>query len=114
MDYIIYTPSAMRLKKEIFNATLPLADDQNKSIVTWRCVKTEANDTVLVHTLDRWFEKGCITFKENRAHNELQVRFCYWDSCEDRTNNDERYMLGRFTELLLVHCFYFLDKIVIK
>lgn len=112
MDYTIYTPSAMRLKKEIFGSALTDAD--NTAVTPWQCVKTETNDRALVYTPDRWAEKGCITLKENLPHNELRVRFCYWDSCEERTPDDERFMLGRFTEHLLVHFSYFVDRVVIE
>ena len=113
MDYIIYTPSARRLKKEILGSTSAQTDAYNDA-TTWKCVKTEANDNVLVYTPDRWAEKGFITIKANLAHNELRVRFCYWDSCEERNSDDERFMLGRFTEHLLVHYSYFVDRVVIE
>ena len=109
MEYIIYTPSARRLKKEILGSTSTVTDE-----TSWKCVKTEANDNVLVYTPDCWAEKGFITIKANLAHNELRVRFCYWDSCEERNGDDERHMLGRFTEHLLVHYSYFVDRVVIE
>ena len=52
-----------------------------------------------------------IDFKET---NELQVRFHYWDSCDDKYNDADKIILGRFTELVLVHFSYFIDKIVIE
>lgn len=55
-----------------------------------------------------------LTLKANLPHNELRVRFCYWDSCEERNSDDERFMLGRFTEHLLVHYSYFVDRVVIE
>ena len=109
MDYIIYTPSDRRLKKEFLGSTSTVTD-----VTSWKCVKTEANDSVLVYMLDRWDEKGFITLKANLPHNELRVRFCYWDSCEERNGDDERFMIGRFTEHLLVHYSYFVDRVVIE
>ena len=114
MNYIIHTPSAVRLKKEIADRVLAGADANGKDIMTWKCVETEANDKVLVYTADQWEKKGCITLKHNTSHNALKVRFHYWDSCEDRSNDDDKYMLGRFTELILVHFSYYIDKIVIE
>lgn len=114
MNYIIHTPNAVKLKKEIIDSVMTGADASGKDIVTWKCVETEANEKVLVHTADQWAEKGCITLKHNTSHNELKVRFHYWDSCEDRNNGDDKIMLGRFTELVLVHFSYFIDKIVIE
>ena len=106
MNYIIHTPSATRLKKEIF--------DNVSDIDLWQCTETDAGDHVLVYTADQWAKKGCIVFSHNKSHDKLQVRFHYWDSCKDRNNFDDKMMLGRFTELVLVHFSYFIDKIVIE
>ena len=114
MNYIIHTPSAVRLKKEILDRVSEKVDANGKGIVTWQVAETDGNEKVLVHTTDQWAEKGCITLKQVPGRNELQVRFHYWDSWEDRNNDDDKIMLGRFTELLLVHFCYFIDKIVIE
>ena len=114
MNYNIHTPNAVKLKKEILDSVLAGADSNGKGIDTWKCVETEANDKVLVHTTDQWEEKGCITLKHNTSHNELKVRFHYWDTCEDRSNDDDKIMLGRFTELVLVHFSYYIDEISIE
>ena len=42
------------------------------------------------------------------------VRFYYWDSWKDRGIADDKYMFGRFTELILVHFSYLIDKIIIE
>ena len=47
MNYIIHTPSAVRLKKEIFDY---LSKRTEENIVNWQCTETEANEKVLVHT----------------------------------------------------------------
>ena len=114
MNYTIYTPSAAKLKKEILNRVFKKVDDSGKGITTWQCVDTDGGEKVLVHTIDQWAEKGCIALKQVPGRNELQVRFHYWDSWEDRSNDDDKIMLGRFTELLLVHFSYFVDKIVVE
>ena len=114
MNYIIKTPSATKLKKEIIDCVSRKVDANGKGIATWQCVETDASEKVLVHTTDQWAEKGCITIKSDISRNELQVRFHYWDSYSERDNADDKYMLGRFTELVLVHFSYFVDKIVIE
>ena len=114
MNYIIKTPSATKLKKEIIDCVSSKVDANGKGIATWQCVETDASEKVLVHTTDQWAEKGCIVIKNDISRNELQVRFHYWDSCAERDNADDKYMFGRFTELLLVHFSYFVDKIVIE
>ncbi len=114
MNYIIHTPSAVKLKKEILDRVSEKIDANGKGIATWQCIETDAGERVLVHTTDQWAEKGCITIKQESVRNELQIRFHYWDSWEDRNNDDDKIILGRFTELLLVHFSYFVDKIVIE
>lgn len=113
MNYIIYTPNAVRLKKEILESVSNNSDASGHDIITWKCVETEGNESVLVYTTEQWAEKGFITLKQNKSHNELKVRFHYWDSCQDRLNDDDKYLLGRFTELILVYFSYYIDKIII-
>lgn len=114
MNYIIYTPSAAKLKKEILDRVSEKIDASGKGIATWLCVETDTGDRVLVHTSDQWAEKGCITIQQVPGCNQLQVRFHYWDSYEDKSNDDDKIMLGRLTELVLVHFSYYIDKIVIE
>ena len=114
MNYIIHTPSAAMLKKEILDRVSKKVDANCKGIATWQVAETDGNGQVLVYTADQWAGKGCIALKQEPGSNNLQVRFYYWDSCEDRENGDDKIMLGRFTELLLVHFAYFVDKVVIE
>ena len=111
MQYIIHTPSAANLKKEILTRVSEKIDANGKGITTWQCVETDKGDRVLVHTTDQWAEKGCIALIQEDIRNELQARFHYWDSCNDKSNDDAKIMLGRFTELILVHFSYYIDKI---
>ena len=114
MNYIIHTPSAARLKKEIIDRVSKKVDANGKGIATWQVAETDGNGPVLVHTFDQWTEKGCIALYQEPGRNVLQVRFYYWDSCDNRENVDDKVMLGRFTELLLVHFSYFVDKVTIE
>ena len=114
MNYIIHTPSGARLKKEILERVSEKVDANGKGIATWQVAETDGSEKVLVHTTDQWAEKGCIALKQVPSRNELQVRFHYWDSWKEQTIDDDKIMLGRFTELLLVHFSYFVDKIIIE
>lgn len=114
MNYIIQTPSARRLKEEILKSVSEKADANGNGIVNWQCVETDGGDKALVLTEDQWAEKGCITLIQVAGRNELQVRFFYWDSWIDRENGDDKYMLGRFTELLLAHFHYYIDRVIIE
>ncbi len=114
MNYIIQTPSARKLKDEILTRVTAKVDGNGIGITTWQCVETDSAEKVLVLTEGQWAEKGCITIKQIAGSNELQVRFFYWETCESRENGDDKFMLGRFTELLLVHFSYLIDRIVIE
>lgn len=114
MNYIIQTPSATRLKKEILDSISAKSDANGKCIDTWKCIETEEGDKVLVHISDQWSEKGCIALRSDLIRSEVQVRFFYWDSWKDKEIADDKIMLGRFTELLLVHFSYLIDKIIIE
>ena len=114
MKYIIQTPSARKLKEEILKRVSAKVDGNGIGISTWQCVESDSADKVLVLTEGQWAEKGCITITQIAGSNELQVRFFYWETCEDRENGDDKFMLSRFTELLLVHFSYFVDKIGIE
>lgn len=104
----------MRLKKEILDRVSKKVDANGKGFSTWQVAETDGNGQVLVYTADQWAEKGCIALKQVPGRNELQVRFHYWDSCKEQSVDDDKIMLGRFTELLLVHFSYFVDKITIE
>ena len=114
MNYIRYTPSARKLKDEILASVSAKVDGTGIGITTWQCVETDSADKVLVLTEGQWAEKGCITITQIAGSNELQVRFFYWETCDVRENGDDKFMLSRFTELLLVHFSYFVDKIMIE
>ena len=114
MNYIIHTLSARELKDEILARVSAKVDGNGIGITTWKCVETNSVDKVLVLTEDQWAEKGCITITQIAGSNELQVRFFYWETCDIQENGDDKFMLSRFTELLLVHFSYFVDKIVIE
>lgn len=114
MNYIIQTPSARRLKEEILKSVESKADANGSGIVNWKCVEIDGADKALVLTEGQWAEKGCVTLTQVVERNEMQVRFFYWKTCEVRDNNDDKYMLGRFTELLLAHFQYFIDRVIIE
>ncbi len=114
MNYIIQTPSVARLKKEILESVSAKADTNGNGIATWQCVKTDGGDKALVLTEGQWAEKGCITLTQVTGRNELQARYFNWENGVERENGDDKYMLGRFTELLLTHFHYFIDRVVIE
>ena len=114
MNYIIQTPSTRKLKEEILKRVSEKADANGNGIVTWQCVETDGGDKVLVLTEGQWAEKGCLTLMQVAGRNELQVRYFNWGNGVERENGDDKYMLGRFTELLLIHFTSFFDRVIIE
>ena len=114
LTYIIKTPSATKLKKEIIDCVSSKVDANGNGIVTWQCVETDGCDKALVLTEGQWAEKGCLTLTQVVGRNELQVRYFNWENGVERENGDDKYMLGRFTELLLTHFTYFIDRVIIE
>lgn len=104
MRYIIYAEDAQRLKDEIIYRVSNSEDKKGCSIDTWSIYNIN-NDIVIEHTTGQWENKGCLLLKVNDDNNKILVTFKYYNSCsdEDVSENDEGYILGRFSELLLVH-----------
>ena len=69
MNYIIHTPSAARLKKEILDRVSEKVDANGKGIVTWQIAETDGGERVLVHTRDQWAEKGGIVLGQVSGRN---------------------------------------------
>ena len=47
MNYVIFTPSALRLKKEILDSVSAKADTNGRGIATWQCIETDSGEKVL-------------------------------------------------------------------
>jgi coproporphyrinogen III oxidase len=114
MNYIIQTQNARKLKEEILNSVASKADVNGNGIVTWQCVETDGGDKVLVLTEGQWAEKGCLSLAQVVGRNELQVRYLNWGNGVERNNGDDKYMFGRFTELILTHFTTFIDRVIIE
>ena len=67
MNYIIHTPSAARLKKEILDRVSKKVDANGKGIATWQVAETDRNGQVQMHSSDLWVEKGCIAYAVHKS-----------------------------------------------
>lgn len=111
MEYEIKTDDAKKAVKTIFDCVKKREDPQEKNIQTWDVKLTTENEQVLVHTAktfegeQQWANKGCLAFTPNKENDVITVKFYYWSTYpkEQRDENDKNYILGRFTELMLVH-----------
>lgn len=112
MNFIIFTNDAKKVIKTIFDCVNNGEDSQKTGIKTWEVKLTCENEKVLVHTAktfgedeQQWADKGCLSFTPNVENDQIRVKFHYWSKYpkDQRNDDDEKYVLGRFTELLMVH-----------
>ena len=105
MSYKIYTDKANAVISEILRRVKAGKDEKGKDIRTWEVVKNDKDEERLIHTTEQWEEKGCIRLTSDDDNKIIYVRFFYWSSFkeDERSGDEDKYYLGRFTELMLVH-----------
>ena len=104
MQYTISTNDAKKAINTIFDCVKKGEDPSKGKIDSWK-VQQSSDKEYLVHTPQQWSDKGCLGLNANDANDRITVKFYYWSSCPQNQRNvvDEKYILGRFSELLLVH-----------
>ena len=123
MEYNIYCEDAASLIKTIFscfkrndkNGSRVKIDLQGKVIDTWDYTTAGDSEEVLVHTTQQWEEKGCLSLTASKDNDHILVKFHYWSSFkkEERNGDEDKYYLGRFTELILVHFYPQIERVEI-
>ena len=123
MEYKIYCKNAKSLINTIFGCFKKKDEDRKRvkidpqgvAIDTWAFKNTDEGEEVLIHTTQQWDKKGCISLTESEDNDYVQVSFYYWSSFKkEKWNGDEdKYYLGRFTELILVHFYPQIDSVEI-
>ncbi len=105
MKYRIITTDAAKSIKTIIQCVKAHKDPQGNDINTWDVKKDQTDEELLVHTPDQWESVGCLSLTPNEENDEIKVTFHYWRnySTKDRSGDEDKYLLGRFTELMLVH-----------
>jgi hypothetical protein len=100
MKYTIKTDDAAKLKEIILSCV-----EKKKDIITWDVKVTDKEEKVLIHVTDQWEDKGNLHLTASKDNKELKVTSKYWTKFkkEDRSGDEDKYLFGRFTELLLVH-----------
>ena len=121
MEYKIKTDDAKKFIEKVLKYVKEGEDPKGNEIKTWVVKTTSVKNTserikVLVHTAHQWKEKGVLILTPNEKNDVVLVEFRYWNSYpeEQRDENDENYILGRFTELMLVHFPDLFQNIVIS
>lgn len=105
MTYEIYTNNATELINTIFTCCENKKDPQGRDINTWDVTETKDDVKVLIHTTNQW-EKKCNLHLDKTPDNDVVlVSSRYWARFpqEEREGTELDYILGRFTELALVH-----------
>lgn len=123
MEYKIYCEDAAKLINTIFgcfkkrdrNGNRVKIDPQGKTIDTWDYTTADDNEDVLIHTTQQWEEKGCLSLTASEDDDYVLVKFHYWSSFkkEERSGDEDKYYLGRFTELILVHFYPQIERVAI-
>lgn len=123
MEYKIYCKNAKGLINTIFSCFKKKDEDENRvkidpqgvAIDTWDYTTNDKNEERLIHTTQQWDKKGCLSLSPSKENDFIKVKFHYWSSFkkEERNGDEDKYYLGRFTELILVHFYPQIDKVVI-
>lgn len=115
MKYRIYTNNAQKLLDLIITDVKKGEGYTGNGILTWQIRRSQDGEEVLVHTTDQWDKKGCIELISAADNSFVEAIFYYWSTFQnnERIGNESKYMLGRFTELLLVHFEGSFDRISI-
>lgn len=105
MKYTIVTTDAVKSINTIIKCIKAQKDPQDKSIDTWGIQKSNDGEELLVHTPDQWGNIGCLSLTPNDTNGKIDVEFYYWEEypAKDINGDENKYILGRFTELMLVH-----------
>ena len=94
MKIKIPTKEAGILKEEIFNAV------KDQTLKTWVITVGESGNSYLTHKPDQWYDEAILKF--SATNEELQINVDHWKGKPHNLAVD-RYYLGRFIEVLLVH-----------
>lgn len=123
MEYKVYCENAANLINTIFgcfkkidqNGNRVKVDPQGKTIDTWDFTTNRQDEERLIHTTQQWEKKGCLKLTASDNNECILVEFHYWSKFkeEDRNGDEDKYYLGRFTELILVHFYLQIDSVEI-
>lgn len=122
MKYKIKTDDAQEVINRILSCIGEKVDVDGRNISTWE-LKTVLKKTknglkliqFIVHNPEQWDKKGGIKLKADITNKFILVTFHYWNSFPigERVGDEEKYILGRCTELLLVHFENIIESITI-
>lgn len=95
MKIIVHTKTPRKLVDRINNKIT------KNEIRTWE-IKDTTTGFVYNHTPEQWNDKALI--KPDIHDNNLLLEIVWWESVYEPGDDIKGYIIGRFTELLMVHC----------
>ncbi|WP_161531799.1 hypothetical protein [Riemerella anatipestifer] len=104
MKIIVHTTKA----KTLYGAINSKIEEELK---TWEIVNISGNEIVYTHTPEQWRGKALVY---PLAHKDgLELEITWWKDCEP-DEATKGYILGRFTEILMVHFRNLFDYLEIR
>lgn len=103
MTIIVHTKKTESLYKAI-NSKI-----NNDELKTWEIKKDNENKIYYNHTPDQWTDK--VLLKPVSHQNGLQLTINWWENNQEPDESTKGYILGRFTEILMVHFRNYFEKI---
>lgn len=104
MKIVLSCNDAEALKKAIIKAA------EDDTLRTWSTKRTGDGDKVLIHSTNshQWETEGIIVLEPLKAPNFqtaviLEASVSYWNGNPKPTFEQQAYLIGRFTEILLAH-----------
>jgi hypothetical protein len=73
----------------------------DKSLKTWEVKKNDKGEILYSHSPEQWSEKAML--KPIIHANKVQFIMAWWTSSSTPGDDVKGYILGRFTEILVVH-----------
>lgn len=106
MTIIIHTKSAKTLYDAI-NSKI-----NSEELRTWEIKKNKQEEVLYNHSPQQWSEK--VLLKPINHPNGLELTVKWWANNPEPDDATKGYIIGRFSEILLVHFRNYFEKIELK
>ena len=106
MTIIIHTKNTESLYKAI-NSKI-----NNGELKTWEIKKDLEGKIFYNHSPDQWTDK--VLLKPLNNINGLQLEINWWENKQEPDDATKGYILGRFTEILMVHFRKYFEKVELQ
>ena len=74
---------------------------KDEDLKTWTKIVDKKDEILYSHLPQQWNEKAML--KPNIQKDKVRFSMVWWDKNEQPTDETKGYILGRFTEVLMVH-----------